>query len=118
MTSFTIGSDGINVQRLKGDNRTPGTAMAVSPVSASNRLHKSVGAPKTPQTLKVRQRIEKRRFTERRRRLERRSRERRTQNMDVILDTRDHRERRMSFQRAGNWRDRYKIRLRGVDVVV
>jgi len=118
MTSFTISSDGINAQRLKGDNRTPGTALAVSPVFASRGLHKSVGAPKSPQSLKVQQRIAKRRFTERRRRLDRRLRDRRVRDMPVLLDTRNYRERRTGFQRAVNQKERHDFTQHGIDVTV
>jgi hypothetical protein len=118
MTSFTISSDGINVQRLKGVNRTPGTASAISPIAPSRGLHKTAGAPKMPLALKVRQRIEQRRFTRRRRRLERRVLNRRNRIIDILLDTRSHHERRISVQRAINRTKRNRIWQSGIDIIV
>lgn len=128
MTSFTIGTDGMNVQRLRNSNLKPGATTAVTPVAATRHLHKTAGAPQIPQKLTLQQRIEKRRFIQRRGRLmnrirnrrmrNRRIRNRRNQDLPVILDTRDYHDRRRSFQRTRDKRERDKSSLLGVDVVV
>lgn len=118
MTSFTISSDGINVQRLKGLNRRPGVAAAIAPISATRGLHKTSGAPKAPLMLNVQQRIEQRRFIKRRRRLDRRHQERRKHTIKVLLDTRTEHERRVVIQRINNRTGRVKSYPFGIDVIV
>jgi len=118
MISFIISSDGTNVQRLKGENRTPGSAAPTSPIFPSRGLHKTTGAPKPPLTLKINKKIEQRRFTKRRYRLDRRNQQRRVRKTKVLLDTRSNHDRRTIVQRIDNRMGRFKLRPDGIDVIV
>lgn len=104
MTSITIRPDDGGIQSLKKDNSAPSTARELGQLSPTNRAQPVQEYPPTPPEMQVRAVY---------RGPERRKGERRQTKDQVILDTRDKRERRRQIQDMDDAEDAPKI---GIDV--
>lgn len=104
MTSITVRPDDSGIQSLKKENSVPSTARELGQLSPTNRAQPVQEYPPTPPEARVRTVY---------RGPDRRKRERRQTKDQVILDTRDKRERRRQAQDTDNTEDAPKI---GIDV--
>jgi hypothetical protein len=105
MTTFTIIPDDSGLQRLRVDDNAPGIVKQVVPAAPARPLQKN----RTPDE-RIVQPINK----ERRRRQDRRKGDRRIKNCRVLLDTRSHRERRVSQGKRGD--DQRQVMRRSINV--
>lgn len=108
MTSITIRPDDGGIQSLKKENNATSTARELSPLSPTNRTQPAQEYPPTPPQAQA-QTQSAYRGPDRRR-----GGERRKTKDQVILDTRDKRERRRQLQDDEDLEDAPKI---GIDVI-
>lgn len=104
MTSITIRPDDGGIQSLKKENNATSTARELSQLSPTNRTQPAQEYPPTPPQAQIRATY---------RGPDRRKGERRRTKDQVILDTRDKRERRRQLQDEDDLEDAPKI---GIDV--
>lgn len=86
MTTINMNPDDVGLQRLRIDNEAPGATNQVAATAPTRPVSKNRAPDEKIQPISV----------ERRRGRERRVGDRRSKNRKVLLDTRSHRERRVS----------------------
>ena len=112
MTSFKINSDDQAVRGLQKDNKTPVISGPVLPVKASNPVQKS------PENITLNTPVVDRRNSESQL-SQRRQIERRKVDNTVLLDTRNHHDRRTKERRRDDVdKDEAGTTLHGIDEVV